>query len=146
MTYLQQLHQWSAKHHQRWFVVLRIILGLSLIVKGIQFIRNTAMIEQLLHHSVFSGQFQWLGTFIPWLHLFGGTMLLAGLFTRISVLFQIPIVAGAVFFINTQTAFLPGLDDTLFSIVVLLLLLFFLLEGGGPYSLDNALRHSKNRS
>lgn len=145
MTHLQQLHQWSAKNHLRWFVVLRVILGLALIVKGIQFIKNTSTLEQLMHHSVASQNLQWLTTFIPWLHLFGGCMLLAGLFTRFSVLLQIPVVAGAVFFINAKDGVFAGSTDLLFSVVVLFLLLFFLLEGGGPYSLDNALRYSKNR-
>lgn len=143
MTYLQQLDQWSTKHHLRWFVVLRVLLGLSLIIKGIQFIKNTTVLEQMMQQSAVTENFLWLNTFVPWLHLLGGSMLLAGLFTRLSALAQIPILFGAVFFVNAKKGIFAGESDLLFSVIILLLLLFFLLEGGGPYSLDNGLRTSK---
>lgn len=143
MTLLQQLNQWSIRHHQRWFVVLRVGLGLGLIIKGIQFIKNKTELEQFIHQSAVSENFQWLNTFIPWLHLLGGSMLLAGLFTRLSALLQIPILIGAVFFVNAKRGIFAGESDLLFSVIILLLLLFFLLEGGGPYSLDNGLRKQK---
>ena len=72
-------------------------------------------------------------------------MLIAGLFTRLSVLIQVPVLFGAVFFVNANNNIFSGESDFLFSIIVLLLFLFFLIEGGGPFSLDNALRrHKKN--
>lgn len=143
MTYFQQLDQWSIRHHQRWFVVLRIGLGLALIIKGIQFIKSKAELEQLIQQSTVSENVQWLNSFIPWLHLLGGSMLLAGLFTRLSALLQTPVLIGAVFFVNAKKGIFAGESDLLFSVVILLLLLFFILEGGGPYSLDNGLRTPK---
>lgn len=143
MTYFQQLDQWSIRHHQRWFVVLRIGLGLSLIIKGIQFTKNAAVLEQLIQQTKMPGNFPWLNTFVPWLHLLGGSLLLAGLFTRLSALVQIPVLVGAVFFVNAKKGIITGESDLLFSVIVLLLLFFFLLEGGGPYSLDNGLRTPK---
>lgn len=145
MNYLQQIDGWSIKHHPKWLVVLRVLLGLGLIVKGIQFIKNATVLEQMINQSSVSQNFSWLNTFIPWLHLFGGSMLIAGLFTRLSVLIQVPVLFGAVFFVNANNNIFSGESDFLFSIIVLLLLLFFLIEGGGPFSLDNALRrHKKN--
>ena len=141
MTYLQQLHQWSSKNHQRWFVVLRVVLAISLLIKGIQFVQDSAHLEQILQQSGVPPHFQWLDMVIPWLHLLGGSMLLAGLFTRISVLIQIPVLTGAVFLVNSGHGSYATIPDLVFSIVVLLLLLFFLFEGGGPYSLDNAMRY-----
>ena len=79
----------------------------------------------------------WLNTIIPWLHLLGGTMIILGLFTRLSSLVQIPILLGAVFIVNAKKAFSLNETDLLFSIVILMLLLFFLLEGGGRLSLDH---------
>jgi len=70
-------------------------------------------------------------------------MLIAGLFTRLSVLLQVPVLFGAVFFVNSKGSIFAGESDLLFSVIVLLLLLFFLIEGGGPFSLDNALRNNK---
>jgi uncharacterized membrane protein YphA (DoxX/SURF4 family) len=143
MTYLQQINQWSINHHPKWFVVLRTLLGLSLILKGIQFIKNTAVLEQLITQNPVSQNMFWLNVFIPWLHLFGGIMIIAGLFTRLSAALQIPVLFGAVFFINVKQHVFSGNSDLLFSMTVLVLLLLFLIEGGGAFSLDNALRSSK---
>lgn len=143
MTYLQQLNQWSSRHHPRWFVVLRVFLAITLIIKGIQFIKNKTELEQLVHNSAVPANLQWLNTFIPWLHLLGGSLLLAGLFTRLSVLLQIPVLIGAVFFVHAKQGVFAGEGGLLFPITVLLLLFFFLVEGGGPFSLDNAIRNKR---
>ncbi len=143
MNYLHQIDKWSINHHPKWFVVLRALLGLSLVIKGIQFIKNTSVLEQMINQTVISQNFLWLNTFIPFLHLFGGSMIMAGLFTRLSVLVQLPVLLGAVFFVNARHNVFAGEPDLFFSIIVLVLLLFFLVEGGGSFSLDNALRNQK---
>ena len=143
MTYLQQINEWSIKHHPRWLVVLRTILGLCLILKGIQFIKDSAVLEQLISRAPVSGNILWLNIFIPWLHLFGGSMIIAGLFTRLSSALQLPILFGAVFFVNAKQSIFSGDSNLPFSIIVLLLLVLFFVEGGGPLSLDNAFRNQK---
>jgi uncharacterized membrane protein YphA (DoxX/SURF4 family) len=143
MTYLQQINQWSITHHPKWLVVLRTLLGLSLFLKGIQFLKDTAVLEQLISHSPVSQDMMWLNIFIPWLHLFGGSMIIAGLYTRLSAAIQIPVLIGAVFFVHARQAIFSGDSGQIFSVIVLFLLFIFLIEGGGPFSLDNALRSSK---
>jgi uncharacterized membrane protein YphA (DoxX/SURF4 family) len=145
MTYLQQINQWSSTHHPKWLVVLRTLLGLSLCIKGIQFLKDAAVLEQMISHAAVSAQMMWLNIFIPWLHLFGGSMIIAGLYTRISAAVQIPVLIGAVFLVHTKQAVYSGGTAQIFSVVVLFLLFVFLIEGGGPFSLDNALRKQKNK-
>lgn len=145
MTYLQQLNHWSSTHHPKWLVVLRVLLGLSLFIKGIQFLKDTAVLEQMLSQAPVSEGMMWLNIFIPWLHLFGGSMIIAGLYTRISAAMQIPVLIGAVFLVQAKQAAFSGDSGQIFSVVVLLLLFVFLIEGGGPFSLDSALRSSKNK-
>jgi len=65
-----------------------------------------------------------------------------GLFTRIAVILQIPILIGAIIFVNTKSGVYSGESDLLFSVIVLVLLLFFLVEGGGPYSVDRQRKTS----
>jgi len=146
MKYLHQIDVWSSKHHPKWLVTIRALLGLSLMVKGIQFIKNDAELEQLINQTSVSQNFLWLNTFIPWLHLLGGSMIVVGLFTRLSVLLQIPILLGAVFFVNSKYSHLANGADLTFSILVLLMLFFFLVEGGGIFSLDNGLRTNKRNN
>lgn len=68
-------------------------------------------------------------------------MILAGLFTRLSCLIQIPVLFGAVILVNIKQDVYSGESDLLFSFVILVLLIFFFVEGGGPLSLDNFLRN-----
>lgn len=136
MGTLQQINQWSLTHHPRWLVVLRVALGISLFFKGIFFLANTSTLEELVRGNLVANRADWLVIFITWTHLLGGFLIIVGLFTRWAVLLQIPILMGAIIFINTQRdAF--GAFELPFAFIILLLLLFFLVEGGGPISLDN---------
>ena len=87
----------------------------------------------------------WLTTIIPWLHILGGTMIIVGLYTRLSSLVQIPILLGAIFIVNAKKFFFINGADLLFSIVILILLLFFLMNGAGRFSLDHYFSKPKNK-
>ena len=140
MAIQRQIQEWSGKHHPKWLVVLRAGLGLSLFFKGIQFIQNSALIGQLVSDTWISGSVSILQTIIPWAHLLGGAMILVGLFTRLAVLIQLPILAGAIIFVHAKEGVFAGQGDLVFSIIVVVLLLFFLVEGGGSLSMDQAMR------
>jgi uncharacterized membrane protein YphA (DoxX/SURF4 family) len=136
MGTLQQIHQWSLTHHPRWLIVLRVALGICLFFKGIFFLVNTATLEELVRGSLVANRTDWLVIFITWSHLLGGFLMIIGLLTRWAALLNIPILMGAIIFINTQRdAF--GDFELPFALIVFLLLIFFLIEGGGPLSLDN---------
>jgi putative oxidoreductase len=136
MGTLQQIHQWSLTHHPRWLVVVRVALGLCLFVKGIFFLVNTATLEELVKGSLVANRSDWVVIGITWAHLLGGFLIIIGLLTRWAVVLQIPILMGAIIFINTRReAF--GSFELPFALIVLLLLMLFLIEGGGPVSLDN---------
>ncbi|HEY4874589.1 MAG TPA: DoxX family protein [Puia sp.] len=138
MGTLQQIKHWSITHHPRWLVVLRVALGISLFVKGIFFMMNAVTLQELISSdTVTSKGLNWLPLFITWAHLLGGFLIIIGLFTRVAVIFQIPILIGAVIFIMAkEKMFGPG-SELLFAFVILVLLFLFLIEGSGPISLDN---------
>jgi uncharacterized membrane protein YphA (DoxX/SURF4 family) len=137
MGLLKKINEWSAKHNPSWLLILRVTLGICLFVKGFGFIRNISVLERDITAVFVEKNPYWLTTLIPWLHILGGTMIIAGLYTRLSSLVQIPILLGAVFFVNAKKIFISNETDLLFSIVILMLLLFFLFEGGGRLSLDH---------
>ena len=137
MGTLQQIHRWSLTHHPRWLVVVRVPLGLILFVKGISFMSNASRLVELLESSIIVKGSAWWAIVITWAHLLGGFMIIIGLFTRIAVLTQIPILVGAIFFLNMQPGVFNLAYELPFAIVTLMLLIFFLVEGGGPLSLDN---------
>jgi putative oxidoreductase len=137
MGTLQQIHRWSLTHHPRWLIVVRVALGLILFVKGISFMSNATGLVELLESSIIVKGSAWWALGITWLHLLGGFLIIIGLFTRLAVLVQIPILLGAIIFLNIQPGAFNLAYELPFALATLLLLLFFLVEGGGPLSLDN---------
>jgi len=98
---------------------------------------DSAQLHQMLEGSIFSNSINWLPLVISWAHLLGGFLIIPGLFTRLAVLVQVPILLGAIIFINTKSGNASHGNETTLSILILLMLIFFFIEGGGPLSLDN---------
>jgi uncharacterized membrane protein YphA (DoxX/SURF4 family) len=142
MNLFNRIGRWGDGHHPVWLVVLRIVLGIGLFAKGIGFISDTADLQQLLAASHFTQSFPWLSYVITWLHLFGGFMIIIGLYTRLLAALQLPILAGAVLFINSGNGIFAFPGEMVLSLVVLLLLVLFVVEGSGPVSLDNYFKHN----
>jgi putative oxidoreductase len=84
-----------------------------------------------------------LAIIITFANLLGGFMLTVGLMTRLVAMLEIPILAGAIIFINAQKGGFAAESELTLAVVVLLGMIFFLIEGGGPLSLDGYF--SKNR-
>ena len=135
MNLVQQIVKWEHPRHQRFLLVFRITLGLILLLKGAIFLRNVEYIDSLLLHSRFRlGESFWV-YYIGFAHLLGGIFIIIGLLTRVAVLTQVPVLAGAVFFINPhEGAYMNG--EFLLSLFVLCLLFYFLAKGPGEFSID----------
>jgi putative oxidoreductase len=70
-------------------------------------------------------------------HFVGGLLLTLGFLTRIAALVQVPILAGAVFFVHRQEGLLAPTQSLEFSALVLFLLLVFVVSGAGSFSIDH---------
>ncbi len=141
MNFIEKLEAWGDKHHPKWLDLLRILLGLLILGKGYAFISNTEGVHQIIENSRFGQVSFWLAHYVTFAHLVGGALIALGLLTRVAILFQLPILIGAVIFVNAPTGFFSANSTELwFSIVVLFLLLFFLVEGSGPWSMDAYLK------
>lgn len=137
MNLLQRVGHWGDTHHPKWLDLLRMVLGLFLCIKGIEFADNiTRLTNMMSTHIPFSSfLIVLLGHYILFAHLMGGVLLMAGLLTRFACIIQIPIVLGAIIFINA-TDILGQFSELFLSIFVLFLLIYFLIIGSGPWSLD----------
>ncbi|HMK05686.1 MAG TPA: DoxX family protein [Ferruginibacter sp.] len=138
MTLLEKFEYWGDRHHPKWLDFIRIALGVFLCYKGIDFLRNTSSLISLMElRSPFSGfVIILLGHYVAFAHVIGGFFLTIGMFTRAACLIQIPILLGAIIFINTSAGrdtFSPY-SELFLSIIVLLLLIYFLIVGNGPLS------------
>ncbi len=146
MTTLQQLRNWSATHHPRWLVIVRVGLGLFLMVKGINFMHDSTLLDRLLYggSSMAENETHWLPLLITWANLLSGLLIVIGLWTRLVCLLQLPILIGAIIFINSRGGFAPESELGL-AILSLLLAVFFFIEGSGPLSLDAYFEKNRGR-
>ncbi|WP_257666605.1 DoxX family protein [Parapedobacter tibetensis] len=144
MKLIQRIEYWGDTHHPRWLDVLRIALGIIIFLKGVTFLADTTSLRRLIEetHIIYT----WGAVhYIAFSHLVGGILIAIGLITRVAIGFQLPILFGAVFFVNI-TRGLTFLNSELWiSIIVLTLLVVFFVIGSGPYSLDHQMRERKNR-
>lgn len=83
-----------------------------------------------------------LAHYVIFAHILGGPLLTAGLYTRIMAMIQIPILIGAIFFVNYQQGFLSVGNhmELELSIVVLIALCLFTVFGSGRFSIDHIRR------
>ncbi len=146
MNYLQRLEYWGERHHPKWVDIIRIALGIFLCYKGFAFLQNMSGMIDLMRNRMSFGSFSLLllGHYIVFAHLTGGFLLAIGVLTRFAALIQIPILLGAIVFINMSSDMFQPFSELLVSIVVLLLLIYFLIAGNGQWSLSDFLAEDRD--
>ena len=146
MNVLYKARDWGNSHHPKILDIIRMLLGLSLVFKGVAFLTNAGYLRYLIIENKAIRQSPEIVSaliyYTTYVHLVGGTLIFLGLFTRIASLFQIPIVFGAVFFVNILLSYVNA--ELWLSVLVLALLVLFIIIGPGPWSLDRLLSDSKN--
>lgn len=141
MNTFQKIESWGDTHQSKWLALLRMILGLIIFFKGLFFIQNTDAINAMIANSAVSVYAVFLAHYVALAHLMGGVLIIIGLITRLAILAQIPILLGAIIFVNAQKGFYSIHDSELgLSIIVLVLLLFFLVFGSGKISVDEFMK------
>jgi uncharacterized membrane protein YphA (DoxX/SURF4 family) len=145
MDTIKSIHQWSVAHHPRWLIFPRLLLGVILQAKGIAFMSNATLVENLVSGSYLSGHAHALQIIISTANMLGGFLIMIGLQTRLMCLIQVPILIGAVIFINAQKSGFAPQSELGLAILSLLLTILFLIEGSGPLSLDAYFYRNKNR-
>ena len=125
-----------------WLDVLRILLGLIIVYKAINFIRNTAVLKSLIEETgigVFSQNSTVLSFVIAYLSLLFGVFITVGLFTRASSIILVPVLIVAVFFVNIKRMNYNAFEFIL-SVIALILLILFAIKGSGTLSADEYFR------
>lgn len=137
---MNRIEHWADAHHPAWVDFIRMLLGMFLFVKGVVFIQDTQALQSIMNNSQFGWVSFGMAHYVAFAHLVGGLLIAMGLITRVAILFQIPILLGAVFFINPQRGFYSQNTELWSSLIVLVLLIFFLVWGSGRYSIDHLIR------
>ncbi|HTI09734.1 MAG TPA: DoxX family protein [Puia sp.] len=145
MNIAYKIRDWGDLHHTKILDIIRILLGLFLVTKGIAFLNNAAYLRYLIIENKAIRESPDIITaliyYVTYIHLVGGALIFVGLFTRLWALLQLPIVFGAVFFVNILSPFTNS--ELWLSILVLALLVLFIVIGSGPLSLDRLLSNTK---
>ncbi len=140
MGTIKTLNKWANAHTYYLLDLVRVSLGVFLIVKGINFMSNLdVLVEVMEPFKNIPGS--WLIMhYVVAAHFIGGFLIIVGLFTRWSVLAQIPILIGAIL-VN----FLGEMNVTnlILALVVFFVCLFFVAYGSGKHSTDYYLKMQK---
>ena len=141
MNLIHKIERWGDSHHPKFLDIIRIALGIFLFLKGLGFMENTATLKSMIEGqpdiAVSPALLLALVYYVTFVHMVGGILIALGTLTRLSALLQIPIVFGAVFFINILDS--PFNTDLVSSVAALVFLVVFLIIGSGKLSLDGYL-------
>ncbi|ADY54366.1 DoxX family protein [Pseudopedobacter saltans DSM 12145] len=147
MNLVHRIEHWGDYYHSKATDVIRICLGVIILIKGITVIMSRDAVYSLL---IESGKFDLSSVllaiivhYIVFAHILGGIFLIVGLLTRFAAVIQIPILLGAVFFVNIAKGFTFFNSELWLSLIVLLLLIMFWIIGAGPYSVDNTIKRNR---
>lgn len=143
MNLIQQMERWGDAHHPKWLDIVRMVLGILLFMKAVEFMNNMDYLSTLIGKSPFLSSISIgvMAHYVIMTQLIGGFMVAFGLLTRFASLIQIPNLIGALIFINPPSDILSPTGSWWLSVLILLLLVVFLVEGGGPWSCDRLLEN-----
>lgn len=146
MSLITNIEDWGNSHRPNWLVIFRVVLGVFVTYKGFEFMFNIEYLQSTMAGMdvMFSGAA--IAHYVIFAHALGGPLIFFGLFTRFASLIQIPILIGAVIFVNYPKGFLSVGNhmELEISIIVLIGLTVFTVLGAGKYSLDERRRKDES--
>jgi uncharacterized membrane protein YphA (DoxX/SURF4 family) len=138
MSVITNVESWGNSHRPGFLDIFRIALGIFITYKGLHFITHMDALE-----NTTAGITTWfagaaLAHYVIFAHILGGPLIIAGLFTRVVCLLQLPVLAGAVILVNYPKGFLSigNHMELWLSLIVLTALVAFIVFGAGRYSID----------
>src|SRR4051812_9877994 len=113
MNYVQRLEHWGDTHHPKWIDLLRIILGIFLCIKGVEFANSMSTVMNLMSRQTPFDDFMLiiLYHYIVFAHIMGGFLLAVGMLTRFACILQLPVLIGAIVFINLSPQILHPFSE-----------------------------------
>lgn len=133
MDTVKKLNKWANAHTYYGIDLLRILVGIFLVWKGISFITNTEYYDYYAEPLKKIGGGMVIIHYVVAANMVGGVMLIFGLLSRWAIFAQLPILLGAILinFIGKMDFYNLVLSFSLFAIC-----LFFLMYGSGKHSAD----------
>jgi uncharacterized membrane protein YphA (DoxX/SURF4 family) len=123
--------------------LFRVVLGLTLFIKGINFVRNQEFLEGLISNITLLEQLSFLKIVVPFIHISGGFFIIIGVYTRLMILIQLPIILAAIVLLIISGG-MSYYREIVFALSILILLGTYLKYGDGLYSWKNLIKNEKN--
>lgn len=138
MKIIVKIQEWGDHHHPKCLDFFRILLGVVLIWKGIEFKENlhafTTLIQGGIGATVTASL---IAHTIIVVHVIGGFLIALGTRTRLWCLIVLPVPVFAVLWGELRNTLLTPYSQPLLTFSVLFALIFFLIEGDGVLSIDH---------
>jgi putative oxidoreductase len=147
MKFLKQINKKDKRNTSKSLVLVffRIFLGLALFIKGINFARNQELLEKMILNIAILEKLSFLKIVIPFIHILGGFCIIIGIYSKLAILIQIPILLAAITFLLISGVIFYY-REILFAVTILILLFIYLKIGDGFYSWRNLINNEKNIS
>lgn len=147
MKFLKQINKKDKRNTSKSLVLVffRIFLGLALFIKGINFARNQELLEKMILNIAILEKLSFLKIVIPFIHILGGFCIIIGIYSKLAILIQIPILLAAITILLISGAIFYY-REILFAVTILILLFIYLKIGDGFYSWRNLINNEKNIS
>lgn len=142
MSNFYRLIDYLDRNASLWPELLRIYLGIALFTKGVYFMGHMDTVLGLLEVGRVPFASLLLAHYIALAHVGGGLLLTLGLLTRAAALVQVPVLVGALVFVQMRAGMLminQGVDLAAFVLVGLLV---FSLRGARRLSVDSWLERA----
>lgn len=124
------------------YSLLRIISGLILLTRGINFIFVMSDLKLMIQQAdvaVFAEKSDALSLIIAFLDITCGLFITVGFITRVSAIIQLPVLFVAVFFVNMRHIGESSFEFIL-SLITFILIIIVAYKGSGPFSADEYFR------
>ncbi|MBI3396037.1 MAG: DoxX family protein [Spirochaetia bacterium] len=134
------LFQWFAARHDWAVEFLRMVLGVLLMAKGIEFMsEHMAALEALIGLKESPWITSIFAHYIIFAHLLGGVFITIGLVTRVAALAQLPVLLGGLCIVFIREGLSGKSSNLEYTALILMLLVMYLFYGGGRLSVDHLL-------
>jgi putative oxidoreductase len=127
-------------HHPNWLGLLRILLGLLLIVKGIAFIDNKDEVIEMIQTSSSEFLSFMIAHYVIAAYMVGGIAVTIGFYTRTAIITVLPALIGSIIFLDLHRNLFALNSELVYSILILFLFVFYLFYGSGTFSVDFKLK------
>jgi uncharacterized membrane protein YphA (DoxX/SURF4 family) len=130
---VRQCDEWIRSRLDLLLDFVRVYLGAGLFIKGVFFLFH----PERLPVPPDAGALAVFAQAVPYIHIIGGALLAAGVWTRPAALAQLPVLLGAVWFVHLpRLTEIRGREDVEFTALVFFLMVLVFIKGPGPLALS----------